>query len=555
MLSQKFLWLLPVTLRAVTARPYVESSTKRDVDPWNRELQVKWDFDFQVGIGYHTIEGKVSDQSPFEQSSLSMPPIIGGGQSKFQFTIINDFSDVKHAMSVSLSAGVPVEGGTVDLSTSYTQSSDFSDTHKAAYLSISQMDQTTVLTADPQLTADATALLQNDPCQFDDQYGSYFVAGFISSRYIQALADFRATNAAEMSDFTAKISYAGPIPGAGGASNPPNIAGNNSIEGLNTVTNDQAKNMAASASLDIKTSSVEDQITLSITAESLGLKNAPSTISIDELYSLCDSFNDPDNQLPVPTIAILRSFRSLSTQAAVPGDCGPQGTATQSAALGAVQAQMFNLPKPLAEKVTAMSQDLASQLVTIAAMDSADPTKATELSQWDTQFAALKTEVAAIPQRMDFMVRVNQNFGNAQSECTDATGDQGPGCPIPYDDDQYGIISKAPYFWTWGEVTNTNMGLAIQSELQVSDDIVDRDSVSWPSRSHHSSAFGDPNKVIVGFEVFSDWQDFGNGWWRLDGLTHNSVSVQFTSDVGRDPAWRLRAWYVDASLYRFPGTY
>lgn len=67
----------------------------------------------------------------------------------------------------------------------------------------------------------------------------------------------------------------------------------------------------------------------------------------------------------------------------------------------------------------------------------------------------------------------------------------------------------------------------------------------------HTFALGDHDKIIVGFQIISWWNDGTNGWFQMrDGnVLDSEIKLDVSSYRTRGCRWEVQVWMVSKLLY------
>lgn len=68
---------------------------------------------------------------------------------------------------------------------------------------------------------------------------------------------------------------------------------------------------------------------------------------------------------------------------------------------------------------------------------------------------------------------------------------------------------------------------------------------------YHNFVLGDNDKIIVGYQITSWWNDGTNGWFKMHrgNVLESEIKVETSSYKTRGCDWQVEAWMVSKLVY------
>jgi hypothetical protein len=451
-------------------------------------------FDFNKGVDAITgslMPSAIEPASPVERTVK---------KSAESYRFVQSESELDSEIETAVSGKYNIEGVTVSGSAEYVQKIKFSElaitlvaSYRSEYDGYDEISQ-------PQLTAQAKGLI-GDHGKFRHQYGDYFVKGGKRGSTFYAVYVCQSRSESSMSEFKAKL----------GAETPDVFSAEGSARFMQA-----AKEHSISVSADLwmdgyEGASPSGPWTPEKIIEALAwFKQHEKGVHIrGELmhYSALDpSYPRSVDVAPEVFVALKKLYTALWTVRALYGSCPPnyQGNFTER----------YN---DLINETTARQAELATDSALRAACQ----------QKTDTLRAGL-TEVF---DRMVFASKVRDAIGT----------EPGPG----HSTDDSG---RRSYFYGYNQYPRSS-AVAIKMDSENYADV-------WQiGYRDHVFDWRHEDRLVVGWEVVSNWADGTNGWWRQDSspsvlMTHRA-NVYVKSWYDRGCNWTLNVWWVDAKDYDF----
>ena len=416
------------------------------------------------------------------------------------YRFVQSESELDTEIEAAASGKYNISGVTVSGSSSYVQKIKFSElaislvaSYRSEYDGYDEIQR-------PELTAQAKGLI-GDPAKFRHQYGDYFVKGGKRGSTFYAVYVCQSRSVSNMSEFKAKL----------GAETPDVF----SVEG-STRFMQAASEHSISVSADLwmdgyEGTSPSGPWTPEKIIEALAwFKQHEKGLHLrGELvhYSALDpSYPRTVDIAPEVFVALRKLYTALWTVRALYGSCPSN-----------YQRNFTENYNDLVNEITARQSDLAT-----------DPTLRAACQQKTDTLRAGLTDVF---DRMVFYSKVRDAIGT----------EPGPG----HSTDDSG---RRSYFYGYNSYPRSS-AVAIRS-----------DSESYADDWHvghrdHVFDWRYEDRLIVGWEVVSNWADGTNGWWRQDSspsvLATHRANVYVKSWYDRGCNWTLNVWWVDAKDYDF----
>jgi hypothetical protein len=468
-----------------------------EVSPWNEA--------FVLGAGVDVLTGEVADTA-VEPFKLDASGVAAKARQKI-LKIEND-NDFDREISVSASGSYNMEGVTFSGSASYLNSVQYSDKSTTLLIVYETSTHQAELASSYLLTSDAKNLMAK-PDEFRARYGDYFVAGAWRGSYFYGVYTCHATTAKSMDDFKASL-----------AAKTPDLF---SAEGTASF-----KQQMASHSVSYSSEVFWDGFKNTATRPKLEKDPDPQ-----QMFAYYNWFID--NLEGAPVKAYLRHYSALDSSYPVTIDVDPNVFVGLKRLYRTIRQISARLDGSLPQQVTRPIANEKDNLV-----DESDAAGRSVLLKDEAKLAncqkradSLLTKLDNIAARRAFYDKVKGSYlpGNGWND-SGHRGSWSYGFSA-YPNSDAVVVRQTDYehYLAWYEDQPTGYGGYI----------------------YHDFQFNNPNALIVGFEIVSDWTDGLNGQWKLpsDPLLQNQGLVSIRSEKFRGTNWRCRWFYVDAKDYQF----
>ncbi|ADB49544.1 hypothetical protein [Conexibacter woesei] len=455
-----------------------------------------WIDGFQIGAGVDAITGGITG-SAIERSAVEEARTKTSSE---HYAFVQSQRDLSNEIEVAASGRYNIEGVTVSASVEYLTKVHYSELAVTLIVRYEShcvdYDRPTAVV----LTDKARALLA-DPARFRHAYGDYFVAGGRRASRFTAVYTCQSQTVDQMQDFKSRI-----------GANMPDVF---SAEG-----SARFKQTAASSNVSISTH-------VFMEGYDGTAPNGPWTP--EKVIDALGWFKQ--HEKGVYLSALLQHYSTIEPSYPRTIDVAPQAFAELRRlylSVWDVRAQYDSCPRHYQEQLTGEFRTLTTGL------EANQATLATDVQERGaTQSRAdlLGARLKGVFDRLEFYLRVKQAVAGEPAKdhaIEEGTGQQS----WPYG---YRVWSKS------NAVVIHRHDSRYEEKWQI----------GWREAN---IGFSDPNAIVVGWEVVSDWGDGTNGqWWKTtdQNLLQDRAWVHVKSQYDRGCAWTIVVSYVDAADYQF----
>jgi hypothetical protein len=471
----------------------MDSIEKTELDQVLAKLH--WQEEFTVGAGIDVITGGTmgSALKPFKTNQHTSK------SSKEDYLFIKDESDLTQEIETSASGKYNVEGATISGSASYLGKIKYSELsitliakYESTYDGYDEAEKY-------EFTEDAQKLVA-DPEKFRNAYGDYFISGGRRSSRFTAVYVCTSSSASSMSEF--KASFGGSAPEV----------------------------FSAEGSVRFNQSVQKSNISTSVNIFMEGYQGTPPSgqVSPDQVMAALEWFKK--NEQGIILWAKLKHYSTINVD--IPRTINV--TPDVFVALQKLYSKVLTIQSCYAALPTYYQKHFKDKYndvtIGVKASQSILPVKPDERFSYQGKADELLSALDAVSERMDFYNKVRaMNEQDTQEVVETASGAQ---------------------IWSYGFSTYSKSPSVTIQQWQ---DRYHADwQIGWRERTFE---FGpDDSKLIVGWQVISNWGDGTNGSWnkatdRILLTNHAAAHVKSQYDRGCD--WTFRVFYVDAMDYQF----
>ena len=450
-----------------------------------------WQPHLQLGAGVDAVTGQLraSAVKPFEVSTK------GSLQPAYQYSFVQSESDVQSLVSASLKASYNLDGVTVSGSTSFLEELAVSD------LSVTLVAEASVQQSRYSLAPTYELAVKPGP-DFREKYGDYFVAGYRGGSSLYVVYQCRFATSEQRIEFAAAL----------GADVPQVL----SAEG-STAFEKVAKEHSANISVRIRAQGVSTAIPDPPTSG----WTADSVISV-----LLPWFNSSRDMEPLESY--LQAYRLIDPTLSGEVPVGPDVFAQLGYLYNrfwVARAYVRTCPdfgrRPIEDRYARLQKTVEANQASLATDE--------------PRIALLTGETQRL---LDDLHEV----ANRQSFYTQVVAAAGSEPPARQDQEARDGRSR----WGYGFQQGNAPGVVVTATSQ-------RVTAPWRlGHNEHVFSFRDSSRVIVGWDVVSNWADGTGGWWHKLGETvvgRTGGDVFVSSRLTRGYDWTVTWYTVDASLY------
>ena len=450
-------------------------------------------FDFRKGVDAVTgslMPAAIEPAQPVERTTKN---------SSEHFRFIQSESELDTEIETSASGKYNIGGVALSASAEYLQKIKYSELSMTLIASYTAEYEGYDELEGPKLTAEAKGLI-GDHDKFRHQYGDYFITGGKRGSNFHAVYVLQTTSTSDMSQFKASI----------GAETPDVFDAKGS-----------ARFMQAASSHNVKVS--VDVYMNGYTGSSPGGPWTP-----DKVLEALKWFKDHEKGDHVR--AELAHYSSLDPNYPRSIDVAPDvfvALRKLYTTVWNVRAMYASCPATYQKRFTNDYNDLTNGVMASQAQLATDVTlRATYQQKAETLQMALNQ----VFDRMDFYFKVR-----------DAVGTE-PGQGQENDDS-----GRQSYMYGYSTYTKSSAVTINADQQNYHDDW----QIGW---REHTFEWEHQDRLIVGWEVVSNWHDGTNGWWRKDSsqiLMQHRGQVYVKSFYDRGCNWNFNVYWVDARDYDF----
>lgn len=416
------------------------------------------------------------------------------------YRFVQSESELDSEIETAVSGKYNIEGVTVSGSAEYVQKIQFSELSISLVASYrSEYDGYDELQS-PQLTAQAKGLI-GDPAKFRHQYGDYFVKGGKRGSTFHAVYVCKARAVSNMSEFKAKL----------GAETPDVFSAEGSVRFMQAAS-EHGISVSADVWMDgYEGTSPSGPWTPEKIIEALAWfkqheKGIHARAELMHYSALDPDYPRSVDIAPTVFVELKKLYTALWTVRAMYSSCPSN-----------YQPNFTTKYNDLVNEVTARQSELATdQSLRAACQQKTDE---------------LHAGLTVVFDRMEFVSKVRDAIPT----------EPGPG----HSTDDSG---RRSYFYGYNQYPKSS-AVAIKMDSENYADV-------WQiGYRDHVFDWRHEDRLVVGWEVVSNWADGTNGWWRQDSapsvlMTHRA-NVYVKSWYDRGCNWTLNVWWVDAKDYDF----
>ncbi|HYX51951.1 MAG TPA: hypothetical protein VE783_00765 [Candidatus Limnocylindrales bacterium] len=487
------------TETAVTlARPSVTvlATPRTDLDPIM--AGIPWGESFRNGAGLNAVTGNLTGSAlqPFE------PVQRGGKTSVMHYEFVSNQSEYEREISASTSGKYNIEGIDVSASASYLTKIKYSETSVTLIAKYRSEFAEYALADKYNLTTEAARLMESDPAKFRAAFGDYFLAGAKSGSWFTATYVCSSSDASNMQEFKASFAL------------------------------DAPKVFSAEGAASFKEKAEKLNISVAYDVFAYGHTGTlpPKPKTPDEVIAVLDWFQQHES--PVAVRGYLEHYSVLNP-------LYPSWIDVDPAAFVELQV-LYNAYWRLIDRYEscppAYRAQLQTQFIQVTSDVRANRSRLVDDAEKRKQCARDVTLLLqvfdAVFDRQDFYYAVQKSAKKepGRDQRIDETG---------------GVQS-----WLYGFSTySKSSAVLIQS-------VVQRYSDSWHIGWRETTLqFGpDQTKLLVGWQVISNWNDGTNGgWWKTTDqiILQNQGGVHVKSLYDRGCDWTVVYYFVESKDYLF----
>ena len=456
---------------------------------------VPWGDGFDFAAGLDAVTGSLMP-SALEPASPMQRTVKKSAES---YRFVQSESELDTEIETAVSGKYNFSGVTVSGSTEYVQKIKFSElaislvaSYKSEYDGYDEIQGS-------KLTAQAKGLI-GDPAKFRHQYGDYFVKGARRGSTFYAVYVCQARSVSSMSEFKAKL----------GAETP--------------------EVFSAEGSVRFKQAASEHGISISADVWMDGYEgNSPSgPWTPDKILEALAWFKA--HEKGTHTRAELVHYSALDPEFPRTVDIAPEvfiELRKLYTALWTVRALYSSCPANYQRSFSESYHDLDNEVV---GRKSALATDAALRASCQKRTDTLRNGLTEVFDRMVFASKVRDALGTEPGS-GHVTEDSG----------------RRSYFYGYNNYPRSS-AVAIKMDSEQYSDVW---QIGW---REHTFDWQHQDRLVVGWEVVSNWADGTNGWWRQDSspiLMSHRANVYVKSWYDRGCNWTLNIWWVDAKDYDF----
>ncbi|GAA5890746.1 hypothetical protein JCM6882_000642 [Rhodosporidiobolus microsporus] len=482
-----------------------------------------------LGAGAHSLSGKAAGASPFRSTSLSLPAATDiPRHSNFTVTLLRLRDQLARTLQSNLVSRLPILGSPLPAAASLLRHVKLSDLEMVTLIDTTWDSLPQVLRMqDLVLDEEANILLSQDPRQFAERYGDYFVAGYSSRAHFTAVATHRATNKEDLDKFAAQV-----LACFEKSSLEP--ADSDKLGETNSMTSLIRKIGTAFTGFGDQTRDLQVETTLVV--DCAGIQGPPLPAgNFDQLASYLTNVVQVS---PVPLVAHLRPLKSIDARCLSPEVSAlPELTEkllSASSQVFALQNVVLSNTFPELDTHLSTLYQLSDELSTLKSASQE------AIDSWFTRFDAEKVEINKKLVRRDFMKDVLSTFDVSKWQFTES----------------HKFVSRAAGFeshraglcpYILDQVLNARQQF-IRDEIVMQQEELRYDDRLIPS--HPVIRLPNNSGFVIGFEITNDRDDGHSGEAYLKQANRDGVVVEFRPDSLRDSYWTVRVWTLDRALYR-----
>ena len=450
-------------------------------------------FDYRKGVDAVTgslMPSALEPAAPVERTVKS---------SSEHFRFVQTESELDTEIEAAVSGKYNIEGVTASASAEYLQKIKFSElsltlvaSYRSEYEGYDELQS-------PQLTAQAKELI-GDPAKFRRQYGDYFVTGGKRGSEFNAVYVCQARSASDMMQFKASV----------GAETPEVFSADGSTKFMRA-----ASEHSISVSVDLWMNGYEgtppggpwtpEKILEALDWFKQHEKGVHVRAELAHYSALDPRYPRTIDVAPDVFVALRKLYTTVWNVRALYGSCPP-----------AYQKQFTEAYGDLVDGVTASQTQLATDFELRAG--------------YQKKAENLRAALGRVFERMDFYFMVRAAIGTE-----------------PAQGHENEDSSRQSYLYGYTTYTKGD-AVTINTDH---DHYADKWQIGW---REHTFDWEHGDRLIVGWEVVSNWHDGTNGFWRKNSssiLLGHRAEVYVKSAYDRGCDWSLNVSWVDAKDYDF----
>lgn len=466
-------------------------------------ISVPWGDNFEFGIGVDAVSGSLM---PTVFKSKAQPTLQNTMSSHEKWYLIQNESDLTREISLSLSGQYNVEGLDIGGSAKYVgelQCSELVVSFVASYVS-EYKGYDTIDT--PELSDQAKTV---DPAHFREQYGDYFVRGGVRGSSFNAVYTCKSTKVSDLDSFKANVSA--------------NLADVDvfSIEGKGKFL-DFAKNNKIEITVEVFMDGFPDS----------ERKNAPDPRTPDQVLDALKWFKEHEVGTYVRAELMHYSAVNPSIPRVVP--VSPD-TFEALRALYETTWEIRALYNACPPKIQPKYTDRHDQLLRDVSSHKVDlPAHNSLIAEYQSEADGLQRDLRDVFDRMSFYAAV-----------ADAVALEPPkGLEVDAAD------GRTSFFYGYkAYVGNTGRPIPIKADPQTF-----YKNYEGPGWQQTTLNWQDPTRIVVGWEVVSNWPTWLNGQWKKMSdqiILKSAAPVYVSSCYDRGTNWTVNVFSVPEEDYRF----
>jgi hypothetical protein len=458
--------------------------------------EVPWRQQYALGNGIDAVTGAM-------YTAKSVQPFTPVDQTvaneRYEFRFVSDDSEFTRQVQTSVSGSYNLDGVELSASASYLNQVTYTQRMMSLVARFEKVYDGYDLPTAWALTDEAKALMESDPAKFREAYGDYFVAARRRGSTFVAVYTCTAHSASQMDKF--KTSFSGQAPQV--------------FKAEGSVAFEQA---AKSNSIDI-----------SVSVIMTGAKgNCPITPTTpEEVLKALDWFKA--NEVGVPLRAQLNHYSSLHPQYS-------RTLAIDPAVFDELHA-LYNTYFRVESKFSACPATYQSSLQDrYDAFTGKVSSRQAQLPEDAGLRADLRATGSSLLGDLDKVFARWELWSTVQQMSEPNQGDQ-------HDDD------GATRSWRYGLSGWSGTGVDISTH---SWEYADVWQIGW---REHNFDWRNDDELVIGWEMYSNWGDGTNGFWKKTAdhriLLSSSAAAYVKSQYDRGCSWRFTVWTVPKALFRF----
>lgn len=457
---------------------------------------VPWRQQYALGNGIDAVTGEM-------YTSKAVKPFTPVDQTvaneTFEFRFVEDDSEFTRQVNASVSGSYNLDGVELSASAEYLTKVTYTERMMSLVARFEKVYDGYDVPQRWELTDEAAHLLDTDPAKFRGAYGDYYVAGHRRGSTFVAVYTCTARSASSMDSF--KGSFGGQAPQV----------------------------FKAEGSASFEQSAKSNNISITVSVVLAGAKgNCPITpTSPEQVIQALDWFKA--NEAGVPLRAQLNHYSSLRPQYSRSVPIDPAVFDDLHALYTTyfrVQSKFAACPPTYQHALQDGYDDFAGKVASHQGQLPGDAGLRTRLREAG---GALLAELDKVSARWQLWSTVQ---GMSETNQNDEHHDDGQ--------------TRA---WRYGLTTWPGPGVDVASH---SWEYGDSAQFGW---REHGFDWSNDAELVIGWEMYSNWGDGTNGFWKKTSdhriLLSSSAASYVKSEWGRGCNWRFTVWTVPKAQFRF----